>query len=100
MSPTIWAVVTGMGFFLAFGNFAILAAFSREGKASVIAPLASLYPLLGIPAAVLFLGERVGLREIAGIAAALVSVVALSWEAPPKQRTASSPPSPDSAGTS
>jgi drug/metabolite transporter (DMT)-like permease len=75
-----WVVVLALGFFLAFGNFAIMVAFAREGKAAVIMPLGSLYPMISVPVAVLFLGERVATREIVGIVCALISVVALSRE--------------------
>jgi transporter family protein len=75
-----WTLVLALGFFLAFGNFAILAAFARGGKAAVIAPLGSLYPMISVPIAVLLLGEKVGQREIIGIVCALASVAALSWE--------------------
>jgi drug/metabolite transporter (DMT)-like permease len=75
-----WTLVLALGFFLAFGNFAILAAFARGGKAAVIAPLGSLYPVISVPIAVLLLGEKVGPREIIGILCALASVTALSWE--------------------
>jgi transporter family protein len=86
MTPRIWAIVLAIGFFLAFGNFAILAAFARGGKASVIAPLGSLYPIISVPIAVLFLQEKVGQREIIAIICALASVAALSWEAPPAKQ--------------
>ena len=33
LTPRTWALVLALGFFLAFGNFAILAAFARGGKA-------------------------------------------------------------------
>lgn len=75
-----WVVVFALGFFIAFGNFAVLAAYARGGKAAVIAPLSNLYPLISVPAAMLFLEEEVSRRELAGIAAALASVAALSWE--------------------
>jgi bacterial/archaeal transporter family protein len=83
MTPRTWVLVLALGFFLAFGNFAILAAFARGGKASVIAPLGSLYPMISVPIAVLFMRESVGKREIVAIACALASVIALSWETPP-----------------
>src|SRR5678816_1339655 len=44
LTPRIWIVVLVLGFFLAFGNFAILAAFAHGGKAAVITPLGGLYP--------------------------------------------------------
>jgi len=83
VTPRSWALVLALGFFLAFGNFAIIAAFARGGKAAVIMPLGSLYPIISVPIAVLFLGESVGAREIAGIGCALVSVAALSCESAP-----------------
>jgi drug/metabolite transporter (DMT)-like permease len=74
---------------LALGNFTILLAFSSGGKASIIAPLASLYPLVSIPIAVVGFHERLGGREIGGIALALAAVVMLSLQ-PDASRTASS----------
>jgi drug/metabolite transporter (DMT)-like permease len=81
-STRTWILVLSLGFFLAFGNIAILRAFARGGKAAVIAPLGSLYPIVSVPVAVLVFRETVGLREAVGIAFALASVVALSWEKP------------------
>jgi drug/metabolite transporter (DMT)-like permease len=82
ISPGTWALVLALGFFLAFGNFAVLAAFARGGKASVITPLGSLYPIVSVPVAMLLLRETIGTREILGIGLALASVAALSWETP------------------
>jgi len=47
------------GFTLALGNLTILLAFSSGGKASIIAPLAGLYPLVSIPIAIIALGEHI-----------------------------------------
>ena len=80
IAPRVWGIASALGFFIAFGNFAVLAAFARGGKAAVIAPLSNLYPVIAVPVAVLFLREQVGAREFAAIAAALASVAALSWE--------------------
>jgi drug/metabolite transporter (DMT)-like permease len=77
-----WILVLALGFFLAFGNFAILAAFARGGKAAVITPLTGLYPLISVPVAVVIFHETLGGREKAGILLALASVAALSWETP------------------
>jgi uncharacterized membrane protein len=74
------AVAVAVGLTFALGNFALLCAFAKEGKASVIAPLAGLYPLISIPIAIIGLQERIGARESAGIGIALLSVVALSRE--------------------
>lgn len=77
---SIWLAVLGMGFFLAFGNYAMLAAFAQGGKAAIIAPLGGLYPLLSVPAAVVIFHERIGPREIAGLVLAVLAVLALSVE--------------------
>ena len=84
-----WGLVIAMGFLLAFGNYAVLAAYARSGKAAVIAPLVNLYPLVSIGFALL-MGESVTRREVAGIGCALAAAVALSWEsgaAPPSSAT-------------
>ncbi len=77
-----WLLVIGQGFFLALGNFAVLAAFAGHGRASVITPLTALYPLVSLPIAIGVLGEHIAPREAIGIVLALVSVVALSHETP------------------
>jgi transporter family protein len=88
-----WVLVIAQGLFLALGNFAILAAFASQGKASIIAPLAALYPVVSVPIAILFLGEKIGVREGLGIFLALVSVAALSCETrPPEKAQAASAP--------
>jgi drug/metabolite transporter (DMT)-like permease len=55
------------------------------GKASVITPLASLYPLVSVPIAVVLLGETIGTRSAVGIACAVFAVLALSFESPPRR---------------
>ncbi len=83
VAPRLWVLSGALGLFLAFGNFAILAAFASGGKASIIAPLGGLYPLVSVPIAIVFLGERIGPREGLGLVAAVASVVALSLEPGP-----------------
>jgi len=82
ISGMTWLLVIAQGFFLALGNLAVLAAFADRGKASIVTPLAALYPAVSVPIAILFLGERVSAREGAGVLLALVSVVLLSRETP------------------
>jgi uncharacterized membrane protein len=77
--PGTWALAVAVGFTLAFGNFTILLAFGSGGKASIIAPLAGLYPLVSIPIAIAILGERIVPRESLGIVCALAAVVLLSY---------------------
>ena len=85
ISGRIWFLTAALGFTLALGNYALLAAFACQGKASIIAPLGGLYPAISIPIAILVLKERVGWRESLGIALALLSVLALSCESRPQQ---------------
>ena len=75
-----WAILGGA--LNGFGTLASFAAYRSGGKASVVTPLAALYPVLTVLLAVLLLGERAGLREIAGIGFAVAAGVALSWETP------------------
>jgi transporter family protein len=82
ISSRTWLAVCALGLCFAAGNFALLAAFATGGKASIVAPIAGLYPLVSVPMAVLLFGERVGIREGLGIVLALGSVVALAWETP------------------
>ena len=65
------------------GSAAGVESFASNGKASVITPLAGLYPLVSIPIAILLLGERIGWRESLGITLALISAAALSCESRP-----------------
>jgi uncharacterized membrane protein len=80
ISVRSWGLVLLLGLTLALGNVAILVAFASEGKASIIAPLAGLYPLVSIPIAIVALGEKISPRETVGVVTALLAVVALSME--------------------
>lgn len=82
-SMTWWTcgIATAVGFTLALGNFAVLAAFASQGKASIISPLSNLFPLVSIPIAIFAFGEQISSwRQAAGIALALVSATLLSYE--------------------
>jgi uncharacterized membrane protein len=80
ITGSTWLLVFLIGLTFAAGNYGLLAAFARGGKATIITPVSALYPLITISAAVLFLGEKISAREIAGIGTALASVLAISWE--------------------
>jgi drug/metabolite transporter (DMT)-like permease len=86
---TKWALAAVMGFLLALGNLTVLLAFASGGKASIIAPLAGLYPLVSIPIAIFWLEERIGWRESVGIVMALAAVVLLSLQSEAAQRAES-----------
>jgi uncharacterized membrane protein len=90
-----WPWLVALGLFFGLGNLALLAAFARDGKASVIAPLAGLYPAVSVPLAILCLGEKTNAREAAGIVLSLVAVAALARETP-----ASPSPVPSSSSSS
>lgn len=77
---SIHLLVALLGFSFAMGNLAILDAFARGGKASIITPISSLYSMVSIPIAIIFLGERIGIRESIGIVIALAAVAAISIE--------------------
>jgi transporter family protein len=84
-----WATLGGA--LNGLGVLATLAAYRQGGKASVVTPLAALYPVVTVLLAVRFLGERVGLQQMLAIVLAVTAGVALSWErstetTTPKQR--------------
>jgi drug/metabolite transporter (DMT)-like permease len=83
VTPRVWALEAALGFTLAFGNLTILLAFASGGKASVVAPLSGLYPLVSIPIALVAFDERLSAREALGVAIALVAVVLLSYQPEP-----------------
>jgi drug/metabolite transporter (DMT)-like permease len=75
-----WMITFVLGFMLAFGNYAILAAFAHHGKAAIITPLSGLYPLVSIPLAAWWFQERMGMQEAVGIMVSLLAVTCLSLE--------------------
>jgi uncharacterized membrane protein len=77
-----WLFVAALGLFFSVGNYTVLAAFASGGKASVIAPLTGLYPVVSVPIAIAYLDERVSGREVAGIVLAVLAVVAMAFERP------------------
>ncbi len=78
MLATLGGLLNGLGALTSF------AALEAGGKASVVIPLISLYPLVTVAGACLFLGEGLTIRQIAGILCALVAVALLSQESPPQ----------------
>jgi transporter family protein len=67
------------------GALTSFAAFERGGKASIVIPLVSLYPLVTIGGAWLYLNERVTAVQGIGIAFALIAVILLSREPAPEE---------------
>ncbi len=74
----LWATLGGA--LNGLGVLATLAAYRQGGKASVVTPLAALYPVVTVLFAVALLDERVGMRQILAIALAVAAGIALSWE--------------------
>ncbi|HVX66936.1 MAG TPA: DMT family transporter [Bryobacteraceae bacterium] len=82
--PAALVVLAALGGLLnGLGALTSFAALERGGKASVVIPIISLYPLLTIAGAWMFLGESLTGRQIAGVICALGAVVLLSQEGPP-----------------
>ncbi len=65
------------GFFTFIGFLTFFAAL-EDGKASTVVTLSALYPVVTILLSVIFLREKISLRETAGIAFALVASVLLA----------------------
>jgi uncharacterized membrane protein len=66
------------GFLSNLGAWGLYAAMRSGGKASIVAPLVSLYPVIVVALAPLVLHESLTLTQAAGVACALVSVALLS----------------------
>jgi drug/metabolite transporter (DMT)-like permease len=78
LAPVLWAIAGGL--LNGLGVLATLAAYRGGGKASVVTPLAAIYPMVTVILAVVFLGEKLVGVQTAGIALALVGGVLLSRE--------------------
>ncbi len=74
----MWLLLLGLTYGL--GNLTLIVAYGSGGRASIVTPMTSLYSLVTIPLAVLWLHERVTLREGIGVSIAVCAVIALVWE--------------------
>jgi drug/metabolite transporter (DMT)-like permease len=85
MSGAMVASGLAAGALNGFGVIAAFAAYRAEGKASVVTPLAAAgQPVVTVILALVFLGERVGGLEVAGVVLAIVAAIALSLETRPQ----------------
>ena len=76
----VWSGLAA-GVLNSFGVIGAFAAYCYGGKAAIVTLLAAaVQPMVTIAPALLFLGERVGLLESAGIVLAIVAATALSQE--------------------
>jgi drug/metabolite transporter (DMT)-like permease len=80
VAPPLVALAALGGLLNGLGALTSFAALERGGKASVVIPIVSLYPLLTIAGAWMFLGERLTTRQVAGVVCALAAVFLLSQE--------------------
>ncbi len=71
-----WALLSGV--LNALGSWALLAAMSSGGKASIVAPFTALYPLVVVLLAPLVLHESISLLQGFGVFMALAAVFLLS----------------------
>lgn len=71
-----WAFFTGI--LGGVGNIAFFLALARGGKASVVAPVTALFPMVTVLLALAVLRERLGRRQWAGLALAFVAIYLLS----------------------
>jgi bacterial/archaeal transporter family protein len=76
--PATWAAIGGL--FNGLGVLATLAAYRNGGKASIVTPLAALYPVITVLIAVIFLREPLNAIQCAGIGLAIIGGVCLSRE--------------------
>ena len=74
----VWGIAGG--FLAALGNMAVFAALSAGGKAAIVIPLTSVYPLVTIAIAAVWLGERLNLVQAVGVVIALAAILLLSGE--------------------
>ena len=70
---------------MGWARLQVFSALECGGKASVVISLISLYPLLTVAIAVLFLHERLAPLQAAGIVLAIGAAILLSLESPAPQ---------------
>lgn len=73
------------------GAWTSFRALESGGKASIVISLISLYPLLTVGLAVLFLGERLTRMQLAGAIVAVIAAILLSLESPPAESASNHP---------
>jgi len=71
-----WAFLTGI--LGGVGNLAFFEALVKGGKASIVAPVTALFPMVTVVLAMLFLKERLGRVQWFGLALAFVAIYLLS----------------------
>ena len=92
--PLIFWLAVGGGTLNGLGALLSFTALESGGKASIVISLISLYPLVTVAFAVIFLHERLTVAQFAGVGLAIVAAILLSLE--PKQIAA--PEEPNNQG--
>jgi uncharacterized membrane protein len=83
LRPVIfWAAVAG-GTLNGLGALTSFTALESGGKAAVVISLISLYPLVTVTFAVIFLHERLAPAQVVGVGLAIVAAILLSLEPKP-----------------
>ena len=75
-SGIFWAFFTGI--LGGVGNIAFFQALVKGGKASVVAPVTALFPMVTVLLALMFLKEKLGRTQWLGLALAFVAIYMLS----------------------
>jgi transporter family protein len=78
--PLIFWLAVGGGTLNGLGALTSFTALESGGKASIVISLISLYPLVTVGFAVVFLHERLTMTQLAGIGLAIVAAILLSLE--------------------
>ncbi len=78
--PLIFWLAVGGGTLNGLGALTSFTALESGGKASIVISLISLYPLMTVGFAVIFLHERLTLTQLAGVMLAIVAAILLSLE--------------------
>lgn len=75
-SGAFWAFLTGI--LGGVGNLAFFQAMAKGGKASVVAPITALFPMVTVLLALFFLRERLGRVQWLGLALAFTAIYLLT----------------------
>jgi transporter family protein len=78
--PLIFWLAVGGGTLNGLGALTSFTALESGGKASIVISLISLYPLMTVGFAVIFLHERLTVTQFAGVVLAIVAAILLSLE--------------------
>jgi transporter family protein len=86
-AAVVWSAIAG-GALNGLGAWTSFRALESGGKASIVISMISLYPLLTVGLAVIFLGERLTGKQLTGAVVAIAAAILLSLEASPKVESA------------